>query len=364
MNYEKSISSNPYRFKKSLPNQLTGNQNRHLNTLTGFVYGIIQSRQVKLASVAGELPNMGKEESRVMQLRRLLSNPALDYNVYFMPMIMMILMSLGDQPLVLMIDGSVSGRGCVTLMVSFLYRGRALPLVWVTRTGKKGHFPESMHVDLIKAVYELVPLGKEVICLGDGEFDGTDWLATLEQFGWHFVCRTAKDSLFYEEGEAFAIQDICPAKGDCTGIENLQFTKACYGPVTGIAWWGRDYQEPIYLVSNFLLPEEACRWYRKRFRIETMFSDFKGRGFQLQKSGLRDPAKVSRLLIAVALAYIWVVYFGVYAMETGWHKIIHRTERCDLSLFELGKRLLKRFQTNEIPIPSFSFVDGVQVLQD
>lgn len=238
-----------------------------------------------------------------MQLRRLLNNSALDYSVYFMPMIAMILMSLGTQPLVLMIDGSVTGRGCVTLMVSFLYRGRALPLIWVTRTGKKGHFPESMHVELIKAVHDMVPAGKEVICLGDGEFDGTDGLATLEQFGWHSVCRTAKDSLFYEDGEAFAIQDICPEKGDCTGIENLEFTKERYGPVTGIAGWGRDYQEPIYRVSNFLLPELACQGYRKRFRIETMFSDFKGRGFQLQKSGLRDPIKVSRLLIAVALAY-------------------------------------------------------------
>lgn len=103
-----------------------------------------------------------------MQFRRLLSNSTLDYNVYFMPMIVLILASLGSQPLVLMIDGSVIGRGCVTLMVSFLYRGRALPLIWITRTGKKGHFPESMHIELIKAVYDIVPTGKDVICLGDG----------------------------------------------------------------------------------------------------------------------------------------------------------------------------------------------------
>lgn len=107
-------------------------------------------------------------------------------------------------------------------------------------------------------------------------------------------------------------------------------------------------------MSNFTLPEEACQWYRKRFRIETLFSDFKGRDFQLQKSGLTDPTRVSRLLIAVSLAYVWCVYLGVYALKTGWHKIIHRTDRCDLSLFELGKRLLKRFLTNGIPLPSFT----------
>jgi hypothetical protein len=41
--------------------------------------------------------------------------------------------------LVLAIDGSDIGRGCVTLMVSVIYQRRALPLVWVVVKGKKGH---------------------------------------------------------------------------------------------------------------------------------------------------------------------------------------------------------------------------------
>ena len=325
------------------------------------MYGILQSRQVKLSAVAGEQPNAGKEESRIMQLRRLLANEALDVSVYYLPFILIVLNSLAHQPLVLVIDGSVTGRGCVTLMVSVVYQQRALPLLWVTRKGKKGHFPETLHVELIKAVQDLLPPGREVIVLGDGEFDGTDWLDVLDQRGWHTVCRTAKDSIFYEGDDDFKVQDICPQRGGCTGLPGVHFTTQRYGPVMAVAWWGRNYQEPIYLVSNFTLPEEACRWYRKRFRIETLFSDFKGRGFQLQKSGLTDPTRVSRLLIAASLAYVWCVYLGVYALKTGWHKIIHRTDRCDLSLFELGKRLLKRFLNNGIPLPSlaaFSIMKG------
>jgi hypothetical protein len=59
------------------------------------VYGIIQSRQVKLSSVAGETPNAGKEESRIMQLRRLLANETLDYTVYYLPFILIVLSGLG-----------------------------------------------------------------------------------------------------------------------------------------------------------------------------------------------------------------------------------------------------------------------------
>ena len=68
-----------------------------------------------------------------------------------------------NKPLVLVIDGSTTGRGCVTLMVSVVYQSRALPLMWVTRKGKKGHFPEDTHVELIKTVRSLIPLGQEVV---------------------------------------------------------------------------------------------------------------------------------------------------------------------------------------------------------
>ncbi|WP_369010735.1 transposase, partial [Methylobacterium frigidaeris] len=44
--------------------------------------------------------------------------------------------------------------------------------------------------------------------------------------------------------------------------------------------------------------EEAIKYYQKRFRIETFFSDQKSRGFNLQKSHLEDPQRLSRLLIA------------------------------------------------------------------
>jgi hypothetical protein len=141
---------------------------------------MIQSRQVKLSSVAGESPNAGKEESRIMQLRRLLANEALDFTVYYLPFILTVLNGLSNEPLVVVIDGSVTGRGCVTLMVSVVYQRRALPLMWVTRKGKKGHFPELIHVELIKTVQDLLPQGRRVIVLGDGEFDGTDWLDTMK----------------------------------------------------------------------------------------------------------------------------------------------------------------------------------------
>ena len=248
-------------------------------------------------------------------------------------------------------DGSEVGRGCLTLMVSVIYKKRTLPLAWVTVKGSKGHFPEETHVQLLTEVHALVPSASDVIFLGDGEFDGTSLQATLDDFGWAYVCRTAKNVQLCEAGDWFAFADLGVQRGACLGVPDVTFTLQEYGPVLAIAWWHCDYKEPIYLVTNLELVPEACYWYRKRFRIETFFSDQKSRGFNLHKSHIADPARLARLMIAACLAYIWIIYLGVVANRDDWVQVIHRTDRCDLSLFQIGLRLLDHFLNEHLPIP-------------
>jgi hypothetical protein len=99
-------------------------------------------------------------------------------------------------------------------------------------------------------------------------------------------------------------------------------------------------------------------WYKKRFQIETFFSDQKSRGFFLHKSHLSDPHRLSTLLIAACLAYLWTVYLGLVALRKDWVKIIHRSDRCDWSLFRLGLALLDHFLNQDLPIPvSFTLME-------
>lgn len=79
--------------------------------------------------------------------------------------------------------------------------------------------------------------------------------------------------------------------------------------------------------------------YKKRFRIETFFSDQKNRGFHLHKSHLSDPKRIKRLMIPACLAYIWVVYLGIIADQENHIPAFHRKDRCDLSWFQQGLRL-------------------------
>lgn len=338
--------------KQLYPTEPKGNLARHLNTLASLVSGIVGSKSTNLPAIAGKVPDGAKRENRVKKFSRWMKNERIDVEIYYLPYADALLTSLAaHRTLLLAMDGSEVGRKCLALMVSVIYKKRALPIAWIVVKGNKGHFPEETHVQLVEQVHQIVPEEADVIFVGDGEFDGITLQATIDGYGWEYVCRTAKNTQLGADGERFSLQEVDVQPGECIGLPDVTFTLQDYGPVLAIAWWDAQYEEPIYLVTNMELVREACHWYSKRCQIETFFSDQKSRGFNLHKSHISDPARLARLLIAACLAYIWIIYLGVIAKRDDWVKIIHRTDRCDLSLFQLGLNLLEHFLNEHLPIP-------------
>jgi len=97
------------------------------------------------------------------------------YRILFIRLLLFAICSTtGDQPCSpnthLVMDGSPVGRGCRTLMLSVVYKKRALPLAWLVAKGSKGHFSEDNHITLIEQVKEIIP-DAHVMFLGNGEFE-------------------------------------------------------------------------------------------------------------------------------------------------------------------------------------------------
>lgn len=330
----------------------TGHRERHLHTLVALICGLVGGQRAHLSAIADHAPSGGADqESVIARFRRWLKHDAHTVDGWFLPVAQALLANLAQQPLVLAIDGSVMGRGCLALMVSVVYHGRALPLAWVVVRGKKGHLAQETHCALIAQIQPLIPSGAQVTLLGDGEFDGTALQAALRRLEWQYVCRTAPNLTMTVYGRALHIGDLAPTRGEFLAVRPAWMTAEQYGPVSILAIWEQAYAEPIYLVTNMLDLDAALAVYRKRAHIETFFSDQKSRGFQLHTSHLCDPQRLARLLIAACLAYLWVVYLGVCTLRDGWLKRLHRQDRCDLSLFRLGLRLLARCLKDGLPIP-------------
>lgn len=79
--------------------------------------------------------------------------------------------------------------------------------------------------------------------------------------------------------------------------------------------------------------------------------DILSRGFHLGPSHLRDPQRFERLLIACGLAYPGIVCLGAPVLLTGWLPRIHRSTRCDLSLFPIGWLWIDDCLNAGLPVP-------------
>ena len=300
-----------------------------------------------------------KTESRTKRFNRWLRNKKVNKETMYFPYIKEILAGLSGTTLIFTIDASSLGKHCAVLMISIIYKGRALPVIWKVREGNKGSFSEEEHIALLKELDELLKeieedLEKEldVVVVGDGEFDGVEFQKKCEEYKWEYVLRAAKNINCYEEEEKepFKPEDIAQ-EGEQVNVERVKYTKAKYGPVQIIAWWGEEYKEPIYLVTNIELAKEACELYKKRSLIETFFSDEKSRGFNIHKTRIKDPKRLEKLLLVACFAYIWIVYLGAIARKEGKEGQFRRKDRKVLSLFQLGRKYLEHLLECAIPLP-------------
>jgi hypothetical protein len=74
------------------------------------------------------------------------------------------------------------------------------------------------------------------------------------------------------------------------------------------------------------------------------------KSFYLGHSHISDTAHLDRLLIATFLAYLWLVCLGEWVKQTGRVKLIHRSDRCDWSLFQIGLAWIAFCLNEDIPL--------------
>lgn len=345
-NYKKSLESLHHFSGKA-------DQSR-FEKLIRFVYVVIKKGESSLQKIGEGLEEEIDVESRVKKVKRFLKSKYTDYQCFFMPLIGSFMSGLPlTSRLFLSIDGSVVGKDCMALMVSVVHGKRAIPLAWLVRRQKKGHMSVEAHLEVLALVRELLPSGvKEVILLGDGEFDSVDLQMFATAQGWKYVLRTAKNALIETwEKESFHLGDCYPnEEEDSFWIEEAYLSERKYGPVNCLVCHQRIFEHPIYLVSSLESAIEAQKAYQKRFSIETIFGDLKSRGFNLQKVRVKDPDMLSNLLIIVALAFLMVFTLGLHQNQVKMSRIVRKDRTCHYSIFQIGYKIARYIAENQIDI--------------
>lgn len=345
-----------------------GNALKRIHSLSGLITGMIRKGNSSLPAIGSGLPQDIDANSKTIAATRFVGNKWTEEEVHFLPflkaflqgMILTCLAAIGN--IVIVIDGSQMGKDNAALMVSLVWRKRGIPLCWLVKSGSKGHFKVSDHVAILSQALEillpLVPKGISITVLGDGEFDSIDLQKLCLENGCNYVCRTACNTVFYEDGERFQSKILSPENDhNCVFIKGLEFTKERFQYVNLVCWHDlKRHDDPIFLISNLSEPGNIIEYYDQRYSIECLFKDIKSSSFNIHKTRLKEPGKVSNLLMIAALAFILLTTLAFKYDQNKYKKKVHRVRKDQkvCSFFSFAYLLLDYFLNNQISF-KFSF---------
>ncbi len=338
-----------------------GQRITQIRNIVWMMVGIYQSRSVCMSRVAGKIPTSAKLLSTTRRLSRLLNNPAIRVRDWYEPIARQWLEAQfrNHGEVRLIVDGTKIGFGHQLLIVCLAYRKRAIPIAWTWVKHVKGHSSARKQLALLAYVRTLLPVGAAVFLVGDCEFGSIAVLRQLDRWHWFYVLRQKADTgvWFSEKMGWQALGSYIQKPGQSIWLGHGYLTAKEIYPVNLLVHWKIGEKEPWCLATNLPDLRMAVRFYERRMWIEEMFGDMKKHGFDLEQTMLRHFQRLSRLTLAVAILYVWLVSVGTRTIRSGLRHLVDRSDRRDLCIFQIGLRFIERSLTNalnfQIPLCSY-----------
>ena len=328
-----------------------------VRNLVWMMIGMYKSKSVHLSKIAGEIPGQANNLSIAQRMSRFVKNKAVNVKTWYEPVAKAWIAGQAETTgeVRLILDGTKIGFGYQLLMVSLAFRRRAVPIAWtwVRKPHGKGRSSTSTHVALLRLVHRLVPGGVAVLVVGDSEFGDVPVMQQLEEWDWHYALRQ-KGTIQVKLPGTTAwrnFRDLLTKPGQRVWIQEAFITLKHVHVANLFAYWQVGEEEPWLIVTDLPTPAATKKAYGRRMWIEEMFGDFKSNGVDLETTHLRDPERLNRVTLAVALLCAWLLATGAQVIKNGWRAAIDRADRRDLSVFQIGFRFIRRCLTNDYPFP-------------
>ena len=331
-----------------------GQRITQIRNFTLLVYGIYQSRSVYLSRIAGKIPGTAKLQSTVRRLDRFLDNPDVRVREWYKPIAVDWLAEqyARIKEIHLIVDGTKIGFGHQLLMISMAYRKRAIPIAWTWVKHVRGHSTGDKQIALLAFVKTLIPQEAPVFLVGDTEFGPVKVLKQLDKWHWYYVLRQKSDTLVWSQiGNLWKpFGSFVQKAGESLWLGEREFSQTHIYPVNLLVHWKIGEKEAWCLATNLPDLQTTLCFYKRRMWIEEMFGDLKKHGFDLECSMLHSFIRLSRLTLAVACLYVWLVSSGGRTIHAGLRHLVDRKDRRDLSIFQIGMRFIERRLVNSCSI--------------
>ncbi len=217
--------------------------------------------------------------------------------------------------LVLMIDQTKINKDIQLLMISARMEERALPIYWCAKE-TKGAIGFEEQEKLLDVVNQWLPEGSNVMLAGDRFYSTSELIKWCQNHKWGYRLRLKGGLYLYQDrGKDKTLNELFES-----GIRNIERGRLRSGAVTNIGIIHEEgHKEPWYIAMDPKPNEYKTLDYGMRWGIESMFSDFKSRGFRITDSKIKKAERLERLVLVLSIASHWAVSTGY------WHREHHKT---------------------------------------
>ena len=201
------------------------------------------------------------------------------------------------------------------LMLALAYKGMAIPILWtiLPKKRKNGNSNFRDRIRIMKRFIDIFGIDRIEVLVADREFIGEVWFRWLKKRDIPFVIRI-------KEGHKVKIG------------KNEKKVKTLFSSLmrhqhefyqTKITIYGYEYLSLIaiklkneyFILATNINQEKALGFYKRRWEIETLFSAYKIRGFNLESTHMSENKKLDSLIAILSLAFVWCHTVGEWLNE-------------------------------------------------
>jgi hypothetical protein len=193
------------------------------------------------------------------------------------------------------------------LTLAFVYEGISIPFLW-TLIDHKGGSHTLQRFDLIEKALKILA-GRKIYCLlADREFIGKEWFCFLKQNKIPFCIRILETTeIRHRNGGKMPVKNFCR---HLKGGGKLSLNTSLWCNKVRLLCLRLTDGKLLILATSLALEEDNLFLYKKRWTIECLFKSLKTQGFNIEKTHLKDPERLSKLMAVCAIAFAWSVKMG------------------------------------------------------
>jgi hypothetical protein len=284
-----------------------------INTLSQSVFALIMTGSVNLKHLAQGFQNDALLHSSIRRLQRFFKEQSFDFHLF--GVLIYSFSSLGKKKVCIALDRTNWDFGIFPinfLFITIVWGKISIPIVW-SLLGKEGNSNTLERIDLMRKFLKIIPASQILCFLGDREFIGKEWFNFLNENKIPFAMRI-KSSTKVRHSNGGSV----PIKNLFYGLkihEYLQIDTQIWGIKVQISGMKLRDGKFLIIASPQKLTLNILETYRERWAIERTFLCLKTKGFNFERTHLKENDKLLKLMAVAVLAFVISVKIGAFREE-------------------------------------------------